>query len=131
MVGKHNLPFRHLMGWNEKTGGSMNKEQVSGKVDQAVGKVKQGVGEAVNNQKLANQGIADQVKGAAKETWGNAKDAATDIAKDNQKHSEDHARNVRENISDKVENVKNRVNEKIDVMKEEHREHEKEKHRTA
>jgi uncharacterized protein YjbJ (UPF0337 family) len=35
----------------------MNKDQVSGKVEQAVGKVKQKVGEAVDNEKLANQGV--------------------------------------------------------------------------
>ena len=48
----------------------MNKDQVSGKVEQAVGKVKQRVGETVGNEKLANQGVADQAKGAARETWG-------------------------------------------------------------
>ena len=48
----------------------MNKDQVFGKVEQAVGKVKQRVGETVGNQKLANQGVVDQAKGAAKETWG-------------------------------------------------------------
>ena len=42
----------------------MNKDQVTGKVEQAAGKIKQGVGEAVGNQNLANQGVADQVKGA-------------------------------------------------------------------
>src|SRR5450631_4352753 len=52
----------------------MNKDQVSGKVEQAVGKVKQSVGEALSDEKLANQGVVDQAKGAAKETWGNAKD---------------------------------------------------------
>ena len=56
----------------------MDKDQVSGKFDQAVGKAKEKVGDAVGNQKLANQGVADQVKGAAKETWGNVKDAARD-----------------------------------------------------
>jgi len=57
----------------------MNKDQVAGKVDQAVGKVKQGVGEAVGSQKLANQGLVDQAKGAAKETWGDTKDAAQQV----------------------------------------------------
>jgi len=46
----------------------MNKDKISGKVDQAVGKVKQGVGEAIGNQKVANQGVIDQARGAAKET---------------------------------------------------------------
>ena len=60
----------------------MNKDQVTGKVEQAAGRVKQGVGETLGNQKLANQGVADQVKGAAKETWGNVKDAAKDANTD-------------------------------------------------
>jgi len=47
----------------------MNKDQISGKVDQAVGKVKQGVGEAVGNQDLANKGVVDQATGAAISGW--------------------------------------------------------------
>jgi uncharacterized protein YjbJ (UPF0337 family) len=54
----------------------VNKHQVSGKVEQAVGRVKQTVGEILGSDKLANQGIVDQARGAAKETWGNAKDTA-------------------------------------------------------
>ncbi|HZC43357.1 MAG TPA: CsbD family protein [Acidobacteriaceae bacterium] len=92
----------------------MNKDQVAGKVDQATGKVKQGVGEAVGNDDLANRGVADQVKGAAKETWGNVKDAAN-------RTREEEAHDTRENISRKVEDVKNRTNEKIDAIKEQHR----------
>ena len=101
----------------------MNKEQVSGKIDQVTGKVKQGVGGAVGNQDLANRGVADQVKGAVKETWGNVKDAAD-------KNSEEHANRTRENISHNVDAAKKRVNEKIDVIKEQHRMDEK-PHRTA
>ena len=92
----------------------MNKDQVAGKVDQVAGKVKQGVGEAVGNDNLANRGVADQVKGAAKETWGDVKDAAN-------KSHEQQAHGARENISRKVEDTKNRVKNKIDAIKEEHR----------
>jgi uncharacterized protein YjbJ (UPF0337 family) len=92
----------------------VNKDQVAGKVDQVTGKVKQGVGEAVGNDDLANRGLADQVKGAAKETWGNVKDAAN-------KSHEQQAHDTRENISRKVEDTKNRVKDKIDAIKEEHR----------
>lgn len=84
--------------------------------------MKQGVGEAVGNQDLADRGVADQVKGAAKETWGNVKDAAD-------KTAGDRANNTRDNISRKVEEVKNRVNDKIDSAKEQH--HLDEKNRTA
>jgi uncharacterized protein YjbJ (UPF0337 family) len=92
----------------------MNKDQVAGKVDQVAGKVKQGVGEAVGDDNLANRGVADQVKGAAKETWGNVKDAA-------EKSRESQAHDTRENISRNVEDTKNRVNDKIDAIKEQHR----------
>jgi uncharacterized protein YjbJ (UPF0337 family) len=92
----------------------MNKDQVAGKIDQVTGKVKQGVGEAVGNDELANRGVADQVKGAAKETWGNVKDAAN-------KGRDEQANDTRDNISRKVEDTKNRVNDKIDAIKEQHR----------
>lgn len=92
----------------------MNNDQVAGKTDQVIGKVKQGVGEAVGNQDLANRGVADQVTGAAKETWGNVKDTANQAA-------EDHAHNTRQAISHNVEDTKNRANDKIDSIKEQHR----------
>jgi uncharacterized protein YjbJ (UPF0337 family) len=57
----------------------MNKDQVAGKIAQAVGKVEQSVGERVGSQQLANKGVVNQAKGAAKETWGDAKDAAKQI----------------------------------------------------
>jgi len=92
----------------------MNKDQVAGKADQVAGKVKQGVGEAVGNENLANRGVADQVKGAARETWGNVKDAAD-------KSREQQAHDARENISRNVEDTKNRMNDKIDAIKEQRR----------
>ena len=54
----------------------MNKEEIGGKAEQVTGKIKEKVGEAIGNQNMANKGVADQVKGAAKETWGKAKDVA-------------------------------------------------------
>jgi uncharacterized protein YjbJ (UPF0337 family) len=57
----------------------MNKDQVTGKIDQVVGKIKQNVGEAVGSDDLANKGVIDQAKGAVKETWGKAKDAAQQV----------------------------------------------------
>jgi uncharacterized protein YjbJ (UPF0337 family) len=59
----------------------VNKDQVSGKVEQAVGKVKQSVGETLGNEKLANQGVVDQAKGAAKETRGNAKGGTRSVSR--------------------------------------------------
>jgi uncharacterized protein YjbJ (UPF0337 family) len=110
----------------------MNTEKVEGKFDQVAGKIKQGVGEAVGNEKLANAGAAEQIKGAAKETWGNAKDKANVVREDNQARAsaerddlkyraEDSAHNVRDKATSTAQNIKNKVNEKLDDMKRDHR----------
>ena len=95
----------------------MNKDQITGKLEHAAGHVKESVGEALGNQKLANQGVADQAKGAAKETWGNAKDAAAATA-DHKKEAAQHSANdTRAGISNKIDELKHNVNEKIDAHK--------------
>jgi uncharacterized protein YjbJ (UPF0337 family) len=99
----------------------MNKDQVTGKVEQVAGRVKQGVGETLGNQKLANQGVADQVKGAAKETWGNVKDAAGATADRHQKEAELKANDARAGVRVKVEEVHQNINDRIDSHKAEER----------
>ena len=99
----------------------MDKDQVGGKFDQAVGKVKEKVGDTFGNQKLANEGVADQVKGSAKETWGNVKDAAH-VSSDRKEHDvADTSTEHRSSFSDKVTEMKNKVNEKIDDYKDRER----------
>jgi uncharacterized protein YjbJ (UPF0337 family) len=110
----------------------MNTNKVEGKFDQVAGKVKQGVGEAVGNQKLANAGAAEQIKGAAKETWGNAKDTAKVVRQDDRARAttgaddmkyrtENKAHDVRDKVTTTAQNMKNKVNEKLDDMKHKHR----------
>jgi len=55
---------------------------------------------------MANQGVADQVKGAAKETWGNAKDAARTTHDRHAAETEDAANAKREHFTDKVADLK-------------------------
>lgn len=98
----------------------MNKDEISGKVDQVVGKVKQRVGEAIGNQKVANQGVIDQAEGAARETWGNAKDAANQVRESQKETAEQKADNVRHNISQSVEDAKEKAKTKIDEFKDRH-----------
>jgi uncharacterized protein YjbJ (UPF0337 family) len=99
----------------------MDKDQVAGKFDQGIGKAKEKLGEAVGNQKLANQGVADQVKGAAKETLGNVKDAAR-TTHDRHAAETEHAANAkRENLTDKVDEMKKKANDKIDDFKDRER----------
>src|SRR5271169_4354672 len=95
----------------------MNKDRVSGKFDQVKGKVKQGVGEAIGNQRLANEGVADQVKGSAKEVWGNAKDAVAHNAEKNRSVAEEHANEARHNVVDHVDTARTHANAVIDRHK--------------
>jgi uncharacterized protein YjbJ (UPF0337 family) len=101
----------------------MDKDQVSGKIDQTIGKAKEKLGDAVGNQKLANQGVADQVKGAAKETWGNMKDAARTTHDRHAAETEDSASKKRESesVSDNVAEMKKKANDKIDDFKDRER----------
>ena len=106
----------------------MNKETVEGKFDLAAGTVKQKVGEAIGNEKLANSGVADQIKGAAKETWGKAKDVASttasnataDATADKEtltQRAEEIAHNMRERLTQAAQHAKDTINEKLDEMK--------------
>ncbi len=52
----------------------MEKEQVTGKVDELKGKAKQAVGDATGNPNLHDEGAADELKGNVKQGYGNLKD---------------------------------------------------------
>ena len=109
----------------------MNKETVQGSLEQAAGKVKQGVGEAIGNQKMANSGAADQVKGAARETWGRVKETARDVAAE--KHAKEEAsidehkeraaesaQGVRAKVVSSAQNAKDSISRKLDDIKHKH-----------
>jgi uncharacterized protein YjbJ (UPF0337 family) len=53
----------------------MEKEHVTGKMDELKGKVKQGVGKATNSPSLQGEGVVDETKGKVKQGYGNVKDA--------------------------------------------------------
>jgi uncharacterized protein YjbJ (UPF0337 family) len=97
----------------------MNKDQIHGKIDQAKGKIKQAVGEGLNDQKLANKGVVDQVKGAAEETWGNAKDAAAATADRHRDEADQQGNAARHKVVDKVNDVKDNLKEKLGAHKKE------------
>ena len=59
----------------------MEKEHVTGKMDELKGKVKQGVGEATNNPRLQGEGVVDEAKGKAKQAWGDVKQTIRDADK--------------------------------------------------
>jgi uncharacterized protein YjbJ (UPF0337 family) len=87
----------------------MNTEKVEGKFDQVAGKIKQRVGEAVGNQKLANAGVAEQVKGAAKETWGHAKDTTAVVHEDNKATARAKGEDLRTRTENSADNLRDKV----------------------
>jgi uncharacterized protein YjbJ (UPF0337 family) len=99
----------------------MNRDSAEGKFDQLKGKVKQSVGEAVGNQKLAYSGTVDQVKGQAKEAWGNTKEAAQAVSDDAHARAETHGNDVRAKITSTAQNAKNAVSDKAEQIKQEHK----------
>ena len=58
----------------------MNKDQVTGRVDQARGKVKEVAGKVVGNDRLEAEGRAEKVKGKLQTVFADAKEDAKDKA---------------------------------------------------
>ena len=51
----------------------MNKDELDGKVDRFKGQVKQAVGEATDDQRLHDEGVADEAAGTVEEGFGKAR----------------------------------------------------------
>lgn len=116
----------------------MNFDEAKGKAQNIFGKMEEAVGEAIGSENLSNAGAEDRVKGAATETWGNAKDtvdtahdSATAQVRDTrdsaayeagraQGHVETGHASLRDRIVNGAENLKDNVNAKIDNFKAEH-----------
>lgn len=60
----------------------MNKDEAEGKLDQLKGKVKQGVGDATDNQRLQDEGAADEAAGNVQEGYGTARRKVGEAVKD-------------------------------------------------
>ena len=62
----------------------MNRDEIDGKVDQLKGNIKEKVGEATDNERLRDEGVADQAAGHVEEGFGKARrkvgDALHDVA---------------------------------------------------
>jgi uncharacterized protein YjbJ (UPF0337 family) len=111
----------------------MNNSTTSGVFNEAKGKLKQAVGETFNDQSLANEGAADQLKGNAQQTWGSVKDTAHEIAHNHASNREtpydssnpsystdpayrdEHAgHDIRTSITNAAENVKESIQRGLD-----------------
>ena len=101
----------------------MNDSKAEGFFDEAKGKLKQAFGDATNNQSVANEGAADEVKGHAEQTWGSVKDAASSIghhdtntATTANADTAQTGHNMREDITTGAENLKNKIEHGLDNL---------------
>lgn len=92
----------------------MNKDQIAGKVNQVAGRIREKTGEALGDQHLANQGVAQQVKGVAEETWGKAKAGAHEIEKRLRREAGEKANAARHKIVEKATHLKEQAGSAID-----------------
>lgn len=59
----------------------MNKDQVKGQVKVAEGKIQQSVGKMTGNETTQAKGLLKQAAGKVQKSFGDAKQAAKDLAK--------------------------------------------------
>jgi uncharacterized protein YjbJ (UPF0337 family) len=57
----------------------MNNDTIKGTLQKIGGRIEESAGVLVNDPALKNAGKEDQLKGKAREAWGNVKDAAGDL----------------------------------------------------
>lgn len=58
----------------------MNKDQIKGSAKVAEGKIQQGVGKITGSEKQQAKGLLKQAAGKAEKTYGDAKQAAKNVA---------------------------------------------------
>jgi uncharacterized protein YjbJ (UPF0337 family) len=60
----------------------MNKDELDGKTEALKGRIKQGVGDLTDNEKLHDEGVADEASGEIKEGVGKARRKVGDAIED-------------------------------------------------
>lgn len=60
----------------------VNRDEVDGKTEQVKGKVKQTVGDATGNERLHDEGVADEAAGDVQEGFGKARRKVGEAIKD-------------------------------------------------
>ena len=60
----------------------MNKDELDGKAESLKGKIKQGLGDLTDNDRLRDEGAADEVKGDVQEGFGKTRRKVGDAIED-------------------------------------------------
>ncbi len=99
----------------------MNDSKAAGDFNEVKGKIKQGLGETFNDQSLANEGAAEQVRGHAQQTWGSVKDTAHNLTHSNtatnsKVEAEHDAHDTRNSVTGAVEHAKESIQHGLDHL---------------
>lgn len=95
---------------------SISDSTVKGKLNEAAGSIKQSIGEAVGNEKLANQGAADKMKGHAQEAWGSVKEGAADLKTQHEAEASAEKHDAREKMTSTSANVRDKIERGVDRL---------------
>lgn len=68
----------------------MNKDQISGRVEEAKGKLKEAAGKVTGSGKLQAEGMVDQAAGKVQKTYGDAKNQVEKADEAARKEAERH-----------------------------------------
>ena len=81
---RHTFRRRSALNVLERSGGGchMNKDELDGKADALKGRIKQGVGDLTDNDRLRDEGVADEAAGEIKEGVGKARRKVGDAIED-------------------------------------------------
>jgi uncharacterized protein YjbJ (UPF0337 family) len=60
----------------------MNRDEAKGRKDQVKGKVKQAVGDLTDNERLHDEGVADEAAGNVQEGFGRARRKVGEVIED-------------------------------------------------
>ncbi|HVL70044.1 MAG TPA: CsbD family protein [Vicinamibacterales bacterium] len=60
----------------------MNRDELEGRKDQIKGKVKQGVGDVTDNERMHDEGVADEAGGEVQEGFGRGRRKVGEAIKD-------------------------------------------------
>jgi uncharacterized protein YjbJ (UPF0337 family) len=59
-----------------------NRDEIKGKADRLKGRMKEEAGEALNDERLRNEGAADEASGSVQETFGRGRRKVGEAIKD-------------------------------------------------
>lgn len=75
---------------DDGTTAGIDNDRTEGSLKQAGGKMKEGAGKLFGDEKMKNEGRADQAEGKLQNTWGSMKDEAREtLAGDREKEDRD------------------------------------------